>query len=173
MSNYRRVLSPGGCFFFTVVTYNRQPIFANTWAVDRLRDGFCRVRSKRPFTVDAMVVLPDHVHCIWRLPAEDDDYATRWRLIKHHVARGMEVQRTGRREKQVWQRRYWEHLIRDETDWRRHMDYIHYNPVKHGLVESPLDWEYSSFRKYVAQGKYPAHWGAGKPIVFADEVGRE
>jgi putative transposase len=163
MSNYRRVVVPGGCFFFTVVTYERRPVFAEDAAVARLREGFRRVMAGRGFTIDAMVVLPDHLHCIWRLPAEDRDYWTRWRLIKHYVARGFSTGINGRGEKKVWQRRFWEHMIRDEEDWRRHVDYIHYNPVRHGYVRRPVDWIHGSFRRAVKMGWYGEDWGVVAP----------
>ncbi len=163
MSNYRRATAPGGCFFFTVVTHNRRPLFADTAAVDRLRNAFRRVMSKRPFTIDAVVVLPDHLHCIWQLPQNDTNYSTRWRLIKSFVSSGMDTPVNTRGEAPVWQRRFWEHLIRNESDWRRHMDYIHYNPVKHGYARQPKDWPHSSFKQAVGKGWYEENWGTIDP----------
>ena len=185
---YRRAWREGGCYFFTVVTYKRQPILTVSENVSRLRMAFRHVKQKRPFEIDGIVVLPDHVHCIWRLPEEDDDFATRWRLIKHFFSRSCSVGRMGeaerthqsgtdkvanpsrtrKREKPVWQRRYWEHLIRNEEDWRRHMDYIHYNPVKHGLVASPCDWPNSSFKKAVKRGLYERDWGSNEPDTIRE-----
>ena len=180
---YRRAWREGGCYFFTVVTYKRQPILTVSENVSRLRMAFRHVKQKRPFEIDGIVVLPDHVHCIWRLPEEDDDFATRWRLIKHFFSRSCSVgrmgeakrthqtiieetqsnSRKGKQERAVWQRRYWEHLIRDEQDWRKHMDYIHYNPVKHGIVNAPIQWPYSSFKQCVNKGWYSSEWGSSEP----------
>lgn len=176
---YRRAFVPGGTFFFTVVTEGRRPILASAEAVEVLREAMRRVRDKQPFEIDAMVVLPDHLHCIWTLPPDDADFATRWRLIKtwftKHCApalRGETNAARARKEEQaVWQHRYWEHQIRDELDFSRHVEYIHYNPVKHGLAGSPWEWPYSSFRHYVEDGVYAADWGCGE-MVF-DGVGAE
>lgn len=163
MSNYRRAAAPGGCFFFTVVTFGRRPILGDPAVFERLRGAFRKVIAERPFEIDAMVVLPDHLHCIWRLPREDADFSTRWRVIKQHVSSGMDAAVNARGEKQVWQRRFWEHLIRDEEDWRRHMDYVHYNPVKHGYVKRPVDWRFGTFRRAVEKGWYDENWGAFAP----------
>lgn len=171
MPNYRRAYVPGGSFFFTVVTYRRKPVFRDPAAVNLLRSSMRRVQNSRPFRIDAIVVLPDHLHAIWTLPERDDDFAMRWSLIKRYVSSALPGFGTGpadpsrrkRREPTVWQRRYWEHLIQDEDDLRRHVDYIHYNPVKHGVVKTPADWPYSSFRRAVARGDYPADWGKQVP----------
>jgi putative transposase len=124
------------------------------------------VLSARPFTIDAIAVLPDHLHCIWTLPPEDADYSTRWRLIKtwfsKHYAPATQS---------PWQRRYWEHLLRDESDFTRHVDYIHYNPVKHGHAATAMEWPYSSFRRHVEAGIYAADWGRGS--MSFDGIGRE
>lgn len=165
--HYRRAFTPGGTFFFTVVTEQRRPIFASAQAVEVLRNAFRTVRTSRPFDIDAMVVMPEHLHCIWTLPPGDADFSTRWRLIKtwftKHAKLGLhpapDPARLAKHEQAVWQHRYWEHQLRDETDVARHTDYIHYNPVKHGLATSPMDWPYSSFRRYVKAGIYPANWG--------------
>ena len=164
MTNYRRVFISGGCYFFTVVTQNRRPIFTKEENVARLREGVRRVKAKHPFAIDAAVILPDHLHMLWQLPEGDGDFSLRWRKIKHFFSIGVEAgeQRaslSNRREKGIWQRRYWEHAVRDETDWQRHVDYIHFNPVKHGYVTCPGDWPYSSFTRAVAAGWYPAGWG--------------
>ena len=170
---YRRLCQKGGCYFFTLVTYQRARLFDVPQNVARLEDAFRHVRAKRPFAIDAIVVLPDHLHCVMHLPEGDDDFATRWRLIKHYFSRGVVRtdhwfwrSRHSRGEVGVWQRRYWEHLIRDDDDWRRHVDYVHYNPVKHGLALRPVDWPYSSFRGAVARGWYEPGWGAGEPQVI-------
>ena len=158
MSQYHRSFMPGGCFFFTVVTHQRQPLFSDENNVNRLRDAFRRVKTKHPFTIDAIVILPDHLHAIWRLPEGDSDYSLRWRLIKHYVATGLHSNTNHRGEKQVWQRRFWEHTVTSKQDWCKHMDYIHYNPVKHGYVDSPAAWKFSSFSRALNQGWYDEAW---------------
>ena len=163
MSHYRRQLAPGGCFFFTLVCHKRQKIFANKSNINRLRTAFRQVKLKHPFNIDAIVLLPDHLHCIWQLPEDDSNYSLRWRLIKHFVATGVSASRNHRNEKQIWQRRFWEHSIRDQNDWQKHMDYIHYNPVKHGYVSRPEAWQYSSFSMAVQKGWYDKGWGASPP----------
>ena len=163
MSEYRRLYRQQGWYFFTVVTYNREKILIQPDNLIRLRQSFRYVMKKLPFRMDAVVILPDHIHCIWRLPPDDDDFSTRWRLIKRYFSISMNASLTKRAEKKVWQRRFWEHLLRNEADWHTHMDYIHYNPVKHGYVQSPYDWPYGSFRRAVKQGLYPADWGAMEP----------
>ena len=161
---YRRAFQPGGSFFFTVVTAHRRPVFATAIAVDLLRDSFRAVRHQRPFAIDAIVILPDHLHCIWTLPEGDADFMTRWRLIKTWFSKRYDLEN-------VWQQRYWEHVLRDERDFANHVDYIHYNPVKHGLVSKVIDWPYSSFHRYVRQGWCAADWG-GDGVDMAG-VGRE
>jgi putative transposase len=176
---YRRITAPGGTFFFTLVTYERRSIFSDDGAVEQLRQAFRYVLLKHPFTIQAAVVLPDHLHMLWRLPPGDSDYSLRWRLIKSHFAHrweeGKDTPTTGSRrlkgERAVWQRRFWEHLIRDDRDLQRHVDYIHYNPVKHGLVRAPVEWKYSSFHDYVKQGLYPRDWGQGEALVI--ELGED
>lgn len=163
MSNYHRVYQSGGCYFFTVVTHDRHAILNNSAVLNRLRMAFRHVQATRPFTIDAVVILPDHFHCIWQLPPDDHDFSTRLRLIKHFVSSGIELPVSERKEKPVWQRRFWEHIIRSETDWRRHMDYIHYNPVKHGYVMRIGDWPYSSFHRAVKEGLYEPDWGIFEP----------
>jgi putative transposase len=157
MRTYIRAYQPGGCYFFTVVTNNRIPHFAEQYHIDRLRLGFRHVMVKRPFAIDAIVVMPDHIHVLWRLPEADHDFSTRWRLIKHFVSRGWQG------DDAFWQPRFWEHLIRDEDDWQNHVDYIHYNPVKHGMVTRPEDWAFGSYRKARADGWYPDGWGSCEP----------
>ncbi|MCP1674006.1 putative transposase [Natronocella acetinitrilica] len=173
MPNYRRAPIPGASYFFTVVTHRRRPVFEDLAAINALRTALRIVKLNHPFHIDAMVVLPDHVHAIWTLPGTDGDFSRRWRLVKGRVSRAIgqlpaqDVSRRRRRERTLWQRRYWEHLLRDDDDYRRHMDYIHYNPVRHGLVTSPIDWPYSSFRHLVRAGIYPADWGASEPASVA------
>ena len=176
---YRRTFTPGGTFFFTVVTEARRPIFAHSEAIDRLRNAFRSVRPARPFQMDAIVIMPDHLHCIWTLPPDDADFATRWRLVKtaftKQCAPALRISpnpaRIAKHEQAIWQHRYWEHLIRDDNDYARHVDYIHYNPVKHGLAQSPIDWPYSSFSRYVEAGFYPPDWGQN-PLTFTG-IGHE
>ena len=163
MSDYRRAYQRGGCYFFTVVTYDRRPWLTKPEIYDRLREAFRNVALTRPFRVDAIVVLPDHLHCIWRLPETDNDFSTRWRLIKHFVSRGASTALSDRSEKFLWQRRFWEHQIRDAEDWRRHMDYIFFNPVKHGYVSRVRDWQFSSFESAVEKGWYDLAWGVAEP----------
>ena len=176
---YRRAFVPGGSFFFTVVTDGRRPLLASPEAVDVLRNAFRAVREKHYFDVDAIVVLPDHLHCIWTLPPDDADFAMRWQLVKTWFTKHCNPairpvpNRTGveKHRQRVWQKRYWEHLLRDEEDFTQHLEYIHYNPVKHGYMKSPIDWPYSSFPRYVEAGKYPADWGQSE--MKFEGVGRE
>ena len=164
---YRRSTTAGGTYFFTVVTDNRRPWFSDTTNVELLTSAVASTRQRRPFELDAYVVLPDHLHMIWTLPERDADFATRWRLIKERftkqiVKRQVPVStgpaRRARGEQAVWQRRYWEHLIRDDRDFQNHVDYVHHNPVRHGLVSAPADWLHSSFSDWVARGVYQARW---------------
>ena len=157
--DYRRVWRSGGSYFFTVVTYQRQALLTQKEYIQYLREAFQHIRKKRPFTIDAIVILPDHLHCIWTLPVNDADYATRWRLIKHFVTCKINKNHVNSNKVKIWQKRYWEHCLRDEDDWQKHMDYIHYNPVKHGYVLSPIEWPYSSFSRAVENGMYSKDWG--------------
>ncbi len=169
---YRRSFLPGGTFFFTLITYRRRPIFSPPEAIDLLWNAFGYTMQRMPFTVVANAILPDHLHFIWTLPADSSDYSTRWRLIKSHFTRNWwagettseNASRVKKGEKDVWQRRFWEHLIRDERDLTRHVEYIHFNPVKHGLVSSPSEWKYSSFLRYVQDGMYPMDWGLNEKV---------
>jgi putative transposase len=163
---YRRVYIPGGTYFFTLVTFQRKPIFSNPEAINILRKAINYTMDRMPFKIIAMVILPEHLHCIWSLPQSSSDYSTRWRLIKSYFSHewngNKESEISSRKNKgevDTWQRRFWEHLIRDENDLNDHIEYIHYNPVKHGLVTEPSTWEYSSFQKYVNDGILPADWG--------------
>lgn len=164
MSNYRRARVPGGTYFFTVNLLERR----RTLLVDRvdlLRAAFQQTRRDQPFELIAMVVLPDHLHCVWRLPAGDTDNGARWRQIKCIVSRGLPAtERRSRRrqakgERGIWQRRYWEHLIREDRDLKHHVDYIHINPVKHGHVARVRDWPHSTFHRYVDEGRLAVDWG--------------
>ncbi|MBM4208463.1 MAG: transposase [Gammaproteobacteria bacterium] len=163
MPNYRRNFVAGGTYFFTVALLERKRDLLVA-EIATLREAVRRVKRLYPFDIVAWVVLPDHLHCIWTLPAGDADYPTRWRLIKLLFAKGLPKQerlsavRKRRNERGVWHRRYWEHTIRDERDLNNHIDYIHWNPVKHGLVREVKDWPHSTFHRYVKEGIYPENW---------------
>ncbi|WLB55355.1 REP-associated tyrosine transposase [Bradyrhizobium japonicum] len=161
MSRYRR--AQGSTFFFTVVLADRSSTLLVD-QVDRLRRIYRTVQQRRPFETVAICILPDHLHAVWSLPDQDVDFSSRWNLIKGGFSRGLEQQMRSaskqlKREKGIWQRRYWEHAIRDDADLERHVDYIHFNPVKHGLVTRVRDWSLSSFHRYVDQGTLPVDWG--------------
>ena len=166
MPNYRRNHLAGGCYFFTVALAERQSTLLVD-AIDKLRSAVSATREQHPFTINAWVVLPEHMHAIWTLPDDDGDYPLRWRLIKSNFSRSLPVveyrreSRIRKNERGIWQRRYWEHTIRDEDDYRRCFDYVHYNPVKHHHVASVADWPYSTFRRCVNEGIYPADWATG------------
>lgn len=159
MSNYRRANTPGGTYFFTLVTHQRKKIFSSEDNITILRDAFRHIKTNKPFDIEAIVILPDHIHCLWKLPAGDADFSGRWRGIKKFVTKRITKRRNQRNEGDVWQRRFWEHQIRSDEDWQRHMDYIHYNPVKHGYVDAPVNWQWSSFNKWVRHGVYAPDWG--------------
>ena len=167
MPNYRRAHEGGATYFFTVVTYRRQPILLQASVLDALRDAFRNVRMTKPFKLDAVVLLPDHLHSIWTLPPGDSDFGARWGMIKRYVSKtvgqpvNMSQSMQARRECGFWQRRFWEHFIRDDADYARHMDYIHFNPVKHGYVDNPVDWPHSTFKRCVEKGIYPMDWASG------------
>ncbi|OAF05395.1 transposase [Bradyrhizobium centrolobii] len=168
MVRYRRNLLPGGTFFFTVAVENRQSSVL-TDHIGALRAAFRAVREKKSFVVDAIVILPDHLHVIMTLPIDDCDFPDRWRQIKSQFTRsvaiaGGPISRNHRGEYALWQRRYWEHTIRDENDFERCANYIHFNPVKHGHVSSPSDWPYSSLHRYVRAGLLPTDWGGAGEI---------
>lgn len=181
MPNYRRNYRSGGVFFFTVVTAGRAPLFSDENARQQLGACLREERRRRPFRVDAIVLLPNHLHTLWTLPEGDAEFSIRWSSIKGRFTRtwlaegGCERpilpghQRERRRG--VWQARFFEHTIRDEEDFRQHVEYIHYNPVKHGYVRSPREWPWSSFSRYVKQGDYPVDWGCGQlvPSITLDE----
>ncbi len=187
MPNYRRAFRPGGTFFFTVVTANRAPILTTAAAIPILRETIAECRRRWPFAFDAGVVLPDHLHVIWTLPSDDHDFSRRWAWIKRTFsARYLAAGGTERvvwpgqkrqRRRGIWQPRFYEHCIRDVEDYNNHLDYIHYNPVKHGLASCPHAWVQSSFHRWVAEGGYQQDWAcccdgrAAEPIRFdwADE----
>ncbi len=146
-------------YFFTLVTYKRQPILCEEPALIRLKSAFRYVKNKHPYRMHALVILPDHLHCIWQLPENDNNFSIRWNMFKRYFSIGMPSFISSRREKMIWQRRFWEHLIRDEDNLNRCLDYIHYNPVKHGYVNRPCDWDNSTFKKHVKLGHYDMSWG--------------
>ncbi|MDD3579522.1 MAG: transposase [Desulfobacca sp.] len=169
MPQYRRTKTPGGIYFFTVNTHRRRPILTLPIARQALRLGIQRARQTLPFDIEAFVLLPDHLHTIWTLPEDDANCPARWAIIKREVSKRcihlinlpeeVSASRQRRQEYGIWQRRFWEHQIRDEVDFQRHVDYIHWNPVKHGLVHEVVDWPYSTFHRYLARGVYPPDWG--------------
>lgn len=164
MSNYRRAFIPGGTWFFTVNLLQRNNNDLLIREIGLLRETMKRVRARYPFQIDAWVVLPEHLHCVWTLPPGDADFSMRWRLIKSGFSRALP--KTERRsnvrkaagERGIWQRHYWEHFIRDDVDYERHVDYVHVNPLKHGYVKRVADWPYSTFHRYVSKGIYPQDW---------------
>ena len=176
MPNYRRAFIPGRTYFFTVNLLQRHDNNLLIRELNLLRDTVRRVRKRHPFQIDAWVVLPDHLHCVWTLPPNDSNFSMRWRLIKSGFSRALP--KTERRseiresagERGIWQRHYWEHSIRDDLDYQRHIDYVHVNPLKHELVRRVIDWPYSTFHQYVAQGIYLPNWGGDINIsVGSDE----
>jgi len=165
MATFRRILVPGATWFFTLVTYNRRPLLTRPEYYSALKNALREVMKTRPFTIDAFVLLPEHLHCIWTLPDGDADISSRWNIVKRLTSQSVrEILPPGnsimkkRGELSLWQRRFYDHLIRDEVDYERHFDYIHRNPVKHGYVKSVADWPYSSFHRSVQQGIYTSDW---------------
>jgi putative transposase len=164
MSNYRRNRVVGGTYFFTVNLLERKKTLLVDH-IDELRSAVRKTKIKHPFHIDAWVVLPDHLHCIWTLPENDADYSMRWREIKKAFSKSIpkteyrSKTRIHRHERGIWQYRFWEHTIRNELDYQRHMDYCHFNPVKHGLVDSVYKWPYSTFHSLVRQSIYAREWG--------------
>ena len=152
MPNYRRFRRAGGTYFFTVVANRRAPILCLEESRLVLRRAIDKTRIRYPFVVVAWVLLPDHLHCIWELPPQSADFSTRWRLIKTQFTRRL----SKRHPRPLWQPRFWEHCIRDQGDLNRHIDYIHFNPVKHGLVQEAEEWKYSTYHRFVEEGFYHA-----------------
>jgi len=170
MPDYRRSRVEGGTYFFTLALADRHSDLL-VREVAALRASVSRARALHPFSIDAWVVLPEHLHAVWTLPAGDADFSTRWTLIKRgfsaRIARdeSRSASRIAKGERGIWQRRFWEHTVRNEADFARHVDYVHFNPVKHGLVSSACDWPFSSFRRAVAGGDYPTDWGGGEEVI--------
>lgn len=173
MPNYRRVWMPGGTYFFTVTLLERHHNDLLVRHIDDLRKAVAYVRARHPFKIHGWVVLPDHLHCVIELPPGDSGYATRWSLIKQRFSKAIPATeyrsdaRLRREERGIWQRRYWEHLIRDDRDYAAHMDYVHFNPIKHGVVLRVSDWPHSTFHRLVKMGVYPSDWGLGE----SDDLG--
>ena len=163
MTNYRRNRVKGGTYFFTVNLLDRRSNLL-VEHIDSLREAVQQVKQRKPFDIDAWVVLPEHLHCLWTLPEGDADFSSRWQEIKKRFSKALQPEeprstsRTTKHERGIWQRRFWEHTIRDDQDHAAHMDYIHFNPVKHGLVANVADWPYSTFHRSVAKGLYPTQW---------------
>ena len=159
--NYRRLWVAGGIYFFTVNLLERKGNDLLVRHIDILRAAVAKVKIKYPFIIHGWVVLPDHLHCVIELPAGDCDFAVRWRLIKILFSKGLPADeyrsaiRIHRKERGIWLRRYWEHVIRDQRDFENHMSYVHYNPVKHGLVDKVYDWPFSTFHQLTKRGVYP------------------
>ena len=171
----------GATYFFTVVTYRRRPILIEPAVRSALREAINMTRVQHPFNVDAWVLMPDHLHCIWTLSPDDADFGIRWAKIKRQVSKQCEEEfgvadksrsRAKRDESTIWQRRFWEHMIRDDEDFIRHVDYLHYNPVKHGHVKRVGDWPFSTFHRFVKDGIYPSNWGGsietGTKVEFGE-----
>jgi putative transposase len=173
---YRRAREKGGTYFFTVNLADRRSSLLVD-KVDLLRNVINRVMARHPFTIDAMVVLPEHLHSLWTLPSEDEDFSTRWMLIKQSFSRQVvkkepcPASRTKKGERGIWQRRFWEYCIRNDRDYSRHVEYIHYNPVKHGYVQRASDWQFSSINRYIASGIVEQDWGIGPDATLGKDYG--
>jgi putative transposase len=167
MPNYRRSKVAGATYFLTINALERYDNDVLVRHIEALRQAVRFVKAKYPFVIHAWVVLPEHMHCVIELPAGDDDFSTRVRLIKLIFAKSVPKNerlskvREKRNERGVWQRRFWEHLIRDDFDFEKHVNYVHFNPVKHAWVACVKDWPYSTFHRYVAQGVLPIDWAGG------------
>src|ERR1700754_380088 len=173
MPQYIRARLKGSIFFFTVVLADRRSNLLID-EIDRFRHSYRIVQQGYPFETIAICVLPDHLHALWAMPEGDADFSKRWSLIKSGFSRGLKpshprsASKISKREKGIWQRRCWEHAIRDDADFERHVDYIHFNPVKHGLVQRVPDRPFSSFHRYVAQGLLPADWAGDAKELFGN-----
>jgi putative transposase len=175
---YRRYFEAGGTYFFTLVTYQRQRIFVDNHHVSIFLKGLQTIQKRQPFDLLVYCIMPDHIHMIWKLPEDDDDYPTRIRLVKSYFSRcysgdepKISASRADKKERGIWQRRYWEHYIRNEKDLVKHTEYIFYNPVKHGLVKSPREWNYGNFQWYVESGLYERNWGSEIEPGYFKEIG--
>lgn len=174
MPTYVRWREKGASYFFTVVTYRRRRIFSEPASRSLLRTAIESVRERLPFGIQAFVLLPDHLHCIWSLPENDDDFPKRWQQIKGRFShdylaaggcdRTITAQHQQQKRRGIWQPRYWEHRIRDEADYFRYRDYVHLNPVKHGYVEEPGEWPWSSFHHFVQNNWLDPQWPGSSPV---------
>lgn len=186
MPNYRRAWVPGGSFFFTLVVHRRRPLFESEVARNILGSVVRRCQLRWPMTINALVLLPDHLHAIWSLPSGDSDYPKRWGWIKKEFTKawlgigGKELEisagRSRERRRGIWQPRFWEHTLEDMEDFERHFDYIHFNAVKHKYVTCPKDWPHSSFQRWVRYGVYPLNWACSQQrqpdfSIIEDSVG--
>ncbi len=181
MSNYRRVKIEGAWYFFTVVTYHRRNFLTDDFVRPILKETFQQIKTDRPFEMPAFCLMPNHLHCIWQMPQGDCDYSARWSLIKRifsktYIASGgkplsQSKSRQKKRELGIWQRRFWEHRIRDETDYWNHVHYIHYNPVKHKLVGRIEDWPYSTYHRFCQRGTYDDYdWSLFQTEDWAEQI---
>ena len=174
MPNYRHLTSKGSTWFFTIVTYQRRTFLCDKEVRMALRNAIKKVQTKYPLKIEAWVLLPDHFHCIWTLPDQDSNFPLRIRLLKRYVTQSCSSflhrdrlstpSRRRRKESTIWQKRYWEHLLQSERDFKNHMDYIHYNPVKHGFVQSPIKWPYSTIHRLTKEGVYSENWACEPDI---------
>ena len=173
MPDYRRNRVPGGIYFLTVVVHERYPLFQDATARRKLRRAIAEVRTERPFTLFAICLLPDHLHTVWVLPRDDFDFSTRVKMIKDRFTQSwladggwegtISASRRRKGERGVWQRRFWEHTVRDESDLKHCVDYTHWNPCKHRLVGRVRDWPHSTFHQFVRRGEYDLDWGKADP----------
>ena len=175
MARFRRVFTPGATWFFTVAAARRRHLLTDLRVISAFGTAMREARQTLPFSMPAWVILPDHLHVIWTLPENDTDYPRRWSIIKRRTSQlaglppmARTCSMVARRESGLWQRRYWEHLIRDTDDLYRHIDYIHFNPVKHGHVDAPASWPYSSFARHHRTGTYPPDWRAAPDMETLD-----
>ena len=176
MTDYRRLYVNGAMWFFTVNLAHRHHNSLLVDEINLLRESFRYVKERHSFTINAIVIMPEHLHCIWTLPDGDTDYSTRWKLLKSYFSRAIpkgehvSQSRIKRQERGIWQRRFWAHWIINQQDFNSHVDYIHWNPVKHDQVKCVCDWPYSSFHHYLARGVYSKNWGhSGEFIIDGGE----
>ena len=168
MPNYRRFYD-GALWFFTAVTHRRRPLLTSEQGRLFLKNAIQECREQYPFSIEGWVLLPDHIHCIWLLPEKDADYSKRWSIIKRRFTQNF--RKEGNPYLPCWQKRFWAHGILDDLDFENHLNYIHYNPVKHGFVKAPIEWPWTSFHRYVESGVYSTNWG--EHISIPDNVGNE
>jgi putative transposase len=171
MRRYLRHRVPGACYFFTVNLAERKNNSRLITHIEALRDAFSKTKQDYPFEINAIVVLPEHLHCLWTLPQDDADFSTRWSLIKARFSRALprgeriSKSREAKGERGIWQRGFYEHYIRDDDDYAKHVDYIHWNPVKHGLVMRASDWPHSSIHRFIREGLLDKDWAAASAIA--------